>query len=78
MTIEMLETKIIDSNVNVNDKNLGMLSKSWILPVILQRAIAIIIEAKNSIIISLKPQRINIEIINNVIDRKLVGFNLNI
>ena len=39
---------------------------------------AIIIEAKNNIIISFKPHKINTEITKAVIDSKLVGFNLNI
>jgi len=47
------------------------------LPVIVHKAIAIIIEAKNSMIISFKPHKINTEIIKAVIDRKLVCFNLN-
>jgi len=42
-----------------------------------QRAIAIIIAAKNSMIIPFKLHRINIEAINAVIDSKLVDFNLN-
>tara|TARA_B100000579_G_scaffold369503_1_gene330984 strand:+ start:118 stop:276 length:159 start_codon:yes stop_codon:yes gene_type:complete len=50
---------------------------SLILPVIVQSAIAIIIEAKKSIIISFKPHKINIEIIKAVIDSKVVDFNLN-
>jgi len=41
-----------------------------------QRAIAIIIEAKKSMIISFNPHKINIEIIKAVIDSKFVGFNL--
>tara|TARA_Y100001968_G_scaffold125312_1_gene114310 strand:- start:1277 stop:1399 length:123 start_codon:yes stop_codon:yes gene_type:complete len=38
---------------------------------------AIIIEAKNKMIISFKPHKINIEIAKAEIDRKLVVFNLN-
>ena len=72
------EITIIDNNVKVNDVHLGSLEISRILPVIVHRAIAIIIAAKNRIIISLRPHKINIEIINAVIDSKLVGFNLNI
>ena len=53
------------------------MKKSRILPVIVQRAIAIIIEAKNSIIISFKPHKINIEIIKAVIDSKASGFQFN-
>lgn len=77
MTIEILEISIIDINVMPNDIHLGILKKSRILPVIVQRAMAKTIEAKNNIIISFKPHKINIEIIKAVIDRKLEGFNLN-
>ena len=63
--------------VITNDANLGICKKSRILPVIVQRAIAIIIEAKNNMIISFKLHKINTEIIKAVIDRKLVDFNLN-
>tara|TARA_B100000965_G_scaffold73633_1_gene58120 strand:+ start:480 stop:644 length:165 start_codon:yes stop_codon:yes gene_type:complete len=52
------------------------MKESRILPVIVQRAIAIIIDAKNSMIISFNPHKINIEIIKAVIDSKFVGFNL--
>jgi len=38
---------------------------------------AIIIEAKNSMIISFNPHKINTEIIKAAIDSKLVGFNFN-
>tara|TARA_B100000965_G_scaffold375920_1_gene368726 strand:- start:1396 stop:1533 length:138 start_codon:yes stop_codon:yes gene_type:complete len=41
-------------------------------------AIAIIIDAKNSISISFKLQNINMEIMNAEIDSKVVGFKLNI
>jgi len=37
---------------------------------------AMIIEAKNSMIISFNPHKINTEITKAAIDRKLVGFNL--
>ena len=74
----MLEITIIDIKVKAKDIHLGIRKKFLILPVIVQRAMAIIIEAKNSMIISLKPHRINIEINNAVIDRKLIGFNFNI
>ena len=74
----MLEITIIDIKVKAKDIHLGIRKKFLILPVIVQRAIAMIIEAKNSMIISLKPHRINIEINNAVIDRKLIGFNFNI
>ena len=42
-----------------------------------QRAIAMIIEAKKSMIISFKPHKINTEIAKAAIDNKLVVFNLN-
>tara|TARA_B100000700_G_C14785946_1_gene733532 strand:- start:608 stop:769 length:162 start_codon:yes stop_codon:yes gene_type:complete len=48
---------------------------SCILPVRVQSAIAMTIEAKNSIRISLKLHKINIEMIKAVIDNKVVGFN---
>tara|TARA_Y100001968_G_scaffold239322_1_gene222740 strand:- start:1639 stop:1776 length:138 start_codon:yes stop_codon:yes gene_type:complete len=41
-----------------------------------QRAMAIIIAAKKSIIISFKPHKINKEVTKTVIDRRLVVFNL--
>ena len=59
------------------DIHLGILKKSRILPVIVQRAIAIIIDAKKSIIISFKPHKINVETIKAVIDSRVVDFNLN-
>ncbi len=77
ITIEILEIKIIDINVIPNEIHLGIFKKFLIFPVMVQSAIAIIIEAKNSIIISFKPHKINKEIIKAVIDRKLVCFNLN-
>ena len=43
-----------------------------------QRAIAITIEAKNSMIISFKLHKINIEKIKAVNDSKVVSFNINI
>ena len=76
VTIEILEISNIEIIVITNDIHLGNLKNSLILPVIVQRAMAIIIEAKKSMIISFKPHMINIETINAVIDRKLVGFNL--
>ena len=63
--------------VITNDANLGICKKSRILPVIVQRAIAIIIEAKNNMIISFKLHKINTQITKAAIDRKLVDFNLN-
>ena len=73
----MLEINIIDINVIPKEAHLGILRKSRIFPVIVHNAIAIIIEAKKSIIISFKFHKINIEISKAVIDSKLVGFNLN-
>ena len=77
ITIEILEISSIEIIVIINDAHLGIRKKSLILPVIVQSAMAIIIEAKNSMIISFNPHKINIEIIKAVIDNKLVGFNLN-
>ena len=77
ITIEILEIRSIESIVIINDPHLGICNKSRILPVIVQSAIARIIDAKNSMIISFKPHKINTEIIKAVIDRKLVCFNLN-
>ena len=77
ITIERLEISNIEINAITKDIHLGTLIVSLILPVRVQRAIANIIEAKNSMIISFKPHKINIEIIKAVIDSKLVGFNLN-
>ena len=77
ITIERLDISNIEINAITKDVHLGTLKRSLILPVIVQRAIANIIEAKNSMIISFKPHKINIEIIKAVIDSKLVGFNLN-
>ena len=47
-----------------------------IFPVIVHSAIAIITEAKKSIIISFKPHKMNMEIIKAVIDSKVVDFKL--
>ena len=77
ITIEILEISNIEIIVITNEIHLGNLNNSLIFPVIVQRAIAIIIEAKNSMIISFKLHKMNKEIIKAVIDRKLVGFNLN-
>ena len=74
----MLEINIIDINVIPKEAHLGILRKSRIFPVIVQSAIAIIIEAKKSISISFKLHKIKIEIIREVIDNKLVVFKLNI
>ena len=73
----MLEIKSIDIIVIPKDIHLGILKVSLIFPVIVQSAIAIIIDAKKSIIISFKPHKINIDIIKAVIDSKVVDFNLN-
>ena len=74
----MLEINIIDINVITNENHLGILKKSRILPVIVQSAIDIIIEAKNSMIISFKLHKISIEIIKDEIDNNVVVFKLNI
>ena len=76
VTIEILKISIIDVNVIPKDAHLGSEDKFRIWPVIVQRAMAIIIDAKSSIIISFKLHKINIEITKDVIDSKLVGFNL--
>ncbi len=76
ITIEILEISKIENIVIINDDHLGILKKSLILPVSVQRAIAITIEAKNSIIVSFKLHKINTEITKAVIDSKLVDFNL--
>tara|TARA_B100000902_G_C26856862_1_gene691048 strand:+ start:38 stop:292 length:255 start_codon:yes stop_codon:yes gene_type:complete len=77
ITIEITIISNIENIVITKDAHLGILKNSLILPVIVQRAIAIIIEAKKSMIISFNPHKINTEIIKAVIDRKLVVFNLN-
>ncbi len=78
ITIEILEISNIEIIVITNDAHLGILRKSLILPVIVERAIAITIDAKNSISISFKLHKINMEIIKAVIDSKLVGFKFDI
>ena len=77
ITIEILEISNIEIIVITNDTHLGILKKYLILPVIVQRAIAMIIDAKNSMIISFNPHKINKEITKAVIDSKLIDFNLN-
>ena len=72
----MLETNIILINVIPKDVHLGILKIPLILPVIVQRAIAIIIDAKNNIRISFKLHKINMEIITAVIENKVFGFKL--
>ena len=76
VTIVTLEIRIIDINVIPNDAHLGIRRKSLILPVIVQRAIAITIDAKNSIITSFKPHIINIEMIRAINDRSVLVFKL--
>ena len=58
--------------------HLGIWKKSRSLPVRVQSAIAIIIEAKNSISMSFKLHKMNMEMIKAVIVNKLVDFKLNI
>ena len=74
----MVEISKIEIIVNINEIHLGIRKKFRIFPVIVQRAIAIIIEAKNSIITSFKPHKINMEKTKAIIDSKLVCFNLDI
>ena len=78
ITIEILEISNIEIIVIINDTHLGIFKKSLILPVIVQRAMAIIIEAKNSIMISFNPHKINIEITKAIVDSRLDCFNLDI
>ena len=77
ITIEITKISNIEIIVIIKDAHLGISKNSLILPVIVQRAIAMIIEAKISMIISFKLHKINIEITKAAIVRKLVGFNLN-
>jgi len=72
----MLEIKIIDIIVIPKEAHLGIESISFILPVIVQRAIAIIIDAKIRMSISFRLHKINVEIINAEIESKLVVFKL--
>ena len=72
----MLETNIILINVITKDVHLGIFKIAWILPVIVQSAIAMIIDAKNNIRISFKLHKINMEMIKAVIENKVVGFKL--
>ena len=72
----MLEISTIEINVIATDAHLGILRKCCILPVIVQSAIAKIIEAKNSISISFKLHKIIMEIIIDIIENKLVDFKL--
>ena len=73
MTIDILNSKTIDINVIPTEAHLGMLKKSLILPVRVQSAIAIIIDAKNNISISFKLHKINMATIKPVIDNKVVS-----
>ena len=68
----------MDINVIPMEIHLGIWKKSLSLPVRVQSAIAIIIEAKNSISMSFKLHKINMEMIKAVIVNKLVDFKLNI
>ena len=72
----MLKINIIDINVIPNADHLGIWKKSLTLPVIVQRAIAMIIDAKKSIRISFNLHKINIERTNAEIDRNVVVFKL--
>tara|TARA_B100000965_G_scaffold374574_1_gene365962 strand:+ start:15 stop:269 length:255 start_codon:yes stop_codon:yes gene_type:complete len=77
ITIEITKISNIEIIVIIKDAHLGISKNSLILPVIVQRAIAIIIDAKKSMIISFNPHKINIEIIKAVIGSKLEFFNIN-
>ena len=77
ITIEILEISNIEIIVIIRETHLGARRKSFILPVIVQRAMAIIIEAKNNINISFKLHKINTDIAKAEIDSKVVVFNLN-
>ena len=72
----MLEIKTKDIKVIPSDAHLGRWKKSWIFPVRVHIAIAIIIEAKNRINISFKFHKINMEMINAIIENNVVGFKL--
>tara|TARA_B100000214_G_scaffold375150_1_gene360334 strand:+ start:1754 stop:1993 length:240 start_codon:yes stop_codon:yes gene_type:complete len=76
-TNDKLEINTIDIKVITKDSHLGIRKRSLTLPVIVQSAMAIIIEAKKSINISFKLHIINTDIIKAVTESKLVGFNLN-
>ena len=78
VTIERVEINSIDIRVILKEINLGTFRKSRIFPVIVQSAIAIIIDAKNSISTSFKLHIINIEMTNATSENKVVGFKLNI
>ena len=76
VTIEILKISIIDVNVIPKDAHLGSEDKFRICPVIVQRAMAIIIDAKTSMRMSFRLHKINIDRINAVIVSQLVNFNL--
>ena len=78
ITIESVEINSIDIRVIPKEIHLGTFRKQRILPVIVQSAIAIIIDAKNSISTSFKLHIINIEMTNATSENKVVGFKLNI
>ena len=78
ITIEALEISTIDINVKPKDAHLGIENISLIFPVIVQSAIATIIEANKSMNISFKLHKINMEIINAAIARMVFDFNLDI
>lgn len=73
-----MEIKVIEIIVIPNETHLGIFKKSLRLPVIVHRAIDMIIEAKNSINISFKLHNINMEMNTAEIDNKVVCFKLNI
>tara|TARA_Y100001968_G_C19334406_1_gene706050 strand:- start:909 stop:1202 length:294 start_codon:yes stop_codon:yes gene_type:complete len=62
ITIEILDISIIDINVIKNEAHLGIERTCLIFPVIVHKAIAIIVDANNKINISLKLHKINVEI----------------
>ena len=73
---DKIEIKTKDIKVIPSDAHLGRWKKSWIFPVRVHIAIAIIIEAKNRINISFKFHKINMEMINAIIENNVVGFKL--
>ena len=76
ITIEILEINIKAIIAIAKEAHLGILQKSRILPVSVQSAMAITIDAKNSMNISFKLHKITIEINNAETDNKVVVFNL--
>ena len=77
ITIDIVEINTIETSIMQNANHLGILKIVLILPVIVQRAIAKIIDAKNRISISFKLHKINMEMIKIDADKKLVVFKLN-